>query len=144
MSPGQAIGQAERLLTLLDSEFEALKIQDLTLFESYQSEKMSILHGLGALKLPESGPEMQAWAPFLDFVKDCQDRHRRNQILIQRKLDAIRGALNTLQGAEGPVLLRSTTSSADSPQADAVAAWATLRRRSRDGKALNPRKIRSR
>jgi flagellar biosynthesis/type III secretory pathway chaperone len=100
VSPGQVIGQAERLLTLLDSEFEALKIQDLTLFESYQSEKMSILQGLGALKLPESGPEVQAWAPFLDLVKDCQDRHRRNQILIQRKLDAIRGALNTLQGAE--------------------------------------------
>ena len=95
----QALEQADRLLTLLDAEFEALKNQDIPLFESFQQEKMAILQYLGAISAPE-GADESSWSNFLDRVKDCRDRHRRNQILIQRKLDAIRGALKTLEGAE--------------------------------------------
>lgn len=100
MGLNQALEQADRLLSLLDAEFEALKSQDLPLFESYQQEKVGILEYLSATQLAEINQDDPAWTGFLDRVKDCRDRHRRNQILIQRKLDAIRGALKTLEGAE--------------------------------------------
>ena len=100
MGLNQALEQADRLLTLLDAEFEALKSQDLPLFESYQQEKVGILEYLSATQLAEINQDDPAWAGFLDRVKDCRDRHHRNQILIQRKLDAIKGALKTLEGAE--------------------------------------------
>ena len=100
MQPSDSLPQAERLLALLDAEFEALKIQDLTAFESHQSEKAAHLQELGGLTLPEEGPEAQAWEPFREVIRQCRDHHRRNQILVQRKLDAIRAALKTLQGAD--------------------------------------------
>jgi flagellar biosynthesis/type III secretory pathway chaperone len=100
VQPSDSLPQAERLLALLDAEFEALKIQDLTAFESHQAEKAAILQELGALALPEEGPEAQAWEPFREVIRQCRDHHRRNQILVQRKLDAIRAALKTLQGAD--------------------------------------------
>ncbi|HSG20775.1 MAG TPA: hypothetical protein VLA31_08410 [Burkholderiaceae bacterium] len=100
MQPSDSLPQAERLLALLDAEFEALKIQDLTAFESHQAEKAAILQELGSLTLPEEGPEAQAWEPFREVIRQCRDHHRRNQILVQRKLDAIRAALKTLQGAD--------------------------------------------
>jgi flagellar biosynthesis/type III secretory pathway chaperone len=98
--PSDSLPQAERLLALLDAEFEALKIQDLAAFESHQAEKAAILQELGALNLPEEGSEAQAWEPFREVIRQCRDHHRRNQILVQRKLDAIRAALKTLQGAD--------------------------------------------
>ena len=100
MGLNQALEQADRLLSLLDAEFEALKSQDLPLFESYQQEKVGILEYLSATQLAEINQDDPAWIGFLDRVKDCRDRHHRNQILIQRKLDAIKGALKTLEGAE--------------------------------------------
>ena len=100
MQPSDSLPQAERLLALLDAEFEALKIQDLTAFESHQAEKAAILQELGSLTLPEEGPEAQAWEPFREVIRQCRDHHRRNQILVQRKLDAIRAALKTLQGVD--------------------------------------------
>lgn len=100
MRPSDSLPQAERLLALLDAEFEALKIQDLAAFESHQAEKAAILQELSALNLPEEGSEAQAWEPFREVIRQCRDHHRRNQILVQRKLDAIRAALKTLQGAD--------------------------------------------
>ena len=100
MRPSDNLPKAERLLALLDAEFEALKVQDLTAFESHQAEKSAILQELEGLKLPEEGPEAEAWEPFREVIRQCRDHHRRNQILVQRKLDAIRAALKTLQGAD--------------------------------------------
>ena len=37
---------------------------------------------------------------FRSLISDCRDLHRRNEVLISRKLDAIRGTLNTLMGVE--------------------------------------------
>ena len=96
---------AQRLSALLEEEFEALKAQDLDRFEALQPEKVSLLGRLAQVKVPEanrdSGGQLPAdWQDFQDVVLECRDRHRRNSILIQRKLDAIRAALKTLQGAE--------------------------------------------
>lgn len=95
---------AQRLFTLLDEEFEALKAQDLDRFESLQPEKVALLGRLAQVKVPEpssdGSPLPADWRDFQDVVIECRDRHRRNSILIQRKLDAIRAALKTLQGAD--------------------------------------------
>jgi hypothetical protein len=41
-----------------------------------------------------------AWISFRDLMSACRDMHRRNEILIIRKLDAIRGTLQTLNGTD--------------------------------------------
>ena len=92
--------QLDRLVNLLDEEFNALKEQDLDAFEELLNEKNHILADLSQLtgvRQPEDadrlGPE---WAPFRQRMVICRDMHRRNEILILRKLDAIRGALESL------------------------------------------------
>ena len=92
--------QLDRLVDLLDEEFNALKEQDLDAFEELLNEKNHILADLTQLtgvRQPEDadrlGPE---WTPFRDRMRVCRDMHRRNEILILRKLDAIRGALESL------------------------------------------------
>ena len=92
--------QLDRLVDLLDEEFNALKVQDLDAFEELLNEKNHILADLTQLtgvRQPEDadllGPE---WTPFRTRMVSCRDMHRRNEILILRKLDAIRGALESL------------------------------------------------
>ena len=92
--------QLDRLVDLLDEEFDALKVQDLDAFEELLNEKNHILADLTQLtgvRQPEDadrlGPE---WTPFRTRMVTCRDMHRRNEILILRKLDAIRGALESL------------------------------------------------
>ena len=92
--------QLDRLVDLLDEEFNALKEQDLDAFEELLNEKNHILADLTQLtgvRQPEDadrlGPE---WTPFRTRMATCRDMHRRNEILILRKLDAIRGALESL------------------------------------------------
>jgi flagellar biosynthesis/type III secretory pathway chaperone len=92
--------QLDRLVDLLDEEFNALKEQDLDAFEELLNEKNHILADLTQLtgvRQPEDadllGPE---WTPFRHRMVSCRDMHRRNEILILRKLDAIRGALESL------------------------------------------------
>ena len=92
--------QLDRLVDLLDEEFNALKEQDLDAFEELLNEKNHILAELTQLtgiRQPEDadrlGPE---WTPFRTRMVTCRDMHRRNEILILRKLDAIRGALESL------------------------------------------------
>ncbi|MEY5028283.1 MAG: hypothetical protein RLZ63_598 [Pseudomonadota bacterium] len=102
-----AQSQARRLLNLIDAEFEALKTQDLTVFESLQAEKLELLDQLGALakKIQQGtvgatdGPE---WADFKTLIRQCQDHYRRNETLINRQLLSIRGALQALSGAGRP------------------------------------------
>ena len=92
--------QLDRLVDLLDEEFNALKEQDLDAFEELLNEKNHILADLTQLtgvRQPEDadrlGPE---WTSFRTRMATCRDMHRRNEILILRKLDAIRGALESL------------------------------------------------
>ena len=102
----QACALADTLRDLLEQEFEQLKHQDLDAFDARQEQKNTVLHKLtelAGITGPDSadalGPE---WDPFKQIMGDCRDLHRRNEILIHRKLDAIRGALQSLQ-AEDPV-----------------------------------------
>ena len=48
----------------------------------------------------EQALERPEWQGFRELIANCRDLHRRNEVLISRKLDAIRGALHTLRGAD--------------------------------------------
>ncbi len=97
----QATALAQTLEAMLEQEFEHLKVQNLDAFEASQATKNELLQQLARLagiEGPESadalGPE---WDDFKAHMAHCRDMHRRNEVLIGRKIDAIRGALQSLQ-----------------------------------------------
>jgi len=106
VSQATALPVAEQLHQLLVLEFEALKEQDLDRFEQLQTAKTDLLCDLARL-CPDS-EVLQAhadWQDLKDVLVECRDMHRRNAMLIERKLDAIRGALRSLSAghASSPV-----------------------------------------
>ena len=97
----QALALAKTLEDMLEREFEQLKVQDLDAFEASQNTKNELLQQLAQLagiQDPDSadalGPE---WDGFKEHMAHCRDMHRRNEVLIVRKIDAIRGALQSMQ-----------------------------------------------
>ncbi|MCE2869827.1 MAG: flagellar protein FlgN [Oxalobacteraceae bacterium] len=99
-----SVQHALALNDLLEQEFEALKVQDLDAFDHMQIRKQEIfdnlqlLTGVGTQHSHLDNPD---WDGFKNLISDCRELHRRNEVLIIRKLDAIRGTLQTLQG-DGP------------------------------------------
>ena len=88
---------------LLENEFEALRAQDLDTFESLQDTKLALFQTLTTLTgtdTDENRLDAPEWESFKNLIKDCRDLHRRNEVLISRKLDAIRGTLHTLRGSD--------------------------------------------
>jgi len=97
----QALALAQTLEEMLELEFEHLKAQNLDAFEASQPVKNDLLLQLvelAGIQTAESadalGPE---WDGFKEHMAQCRDMHRRNEVLIGRKIDAIRGALQSLQ-----------------------------------------------
>ncbi len=82
-----ALSLAIQLNQILSLEFDALKGQDLDRFEALQDSKNSLLAGLTSVcpntedlqKLPE-------WDQLREELLACRDAHRRNAVLIERKL----------------------------------------------------------
>ena len=96
-----AVSLAKQLTELLLLEFEALKVQDLDRFEALQPGKNELLAGLS--QLCPSAEDLQSLPEFEDLkllLVDCRDLHRRNAVLIERKLDTIRGTLHSLHTGE--------------------------------------------
>ena len=88
---------AQELARTLDIEFEALQGQDLGRFEQLQPAKTQLLAELSRLCPPaEQLQTLAAWSVLRDSLTSSRDKHRRNSILISRKLDAVRGALASL------------------------------------------------
>jgi flagellar biosynthesis/type III secretory pathway chaperone len=101
-----ALPVAEQLQQLLALEFEALKEQDLDRFESLQTAKTDLLSELTRLCPDSEALQINpAWQELKELLVDCRDKHRRNAVLIERKLDTIRGALRSLSAghASSPV-----------------------------------------
>ncbi len=96
---------SERILTLtaqlaqlLALEFDALKSQDLDRFESLQPGKNDLLQELTEKCPPAQDlQDLPEWENLREMLIECRDLHRRNAILIERKLDTIRGTLNSLR-----------------------------------------------
>ena len=96
-----ALSLANQLSELLLLEFDALKVQDLDRFEALQPGKNELLAGLS--QLCPSAEDLQALPEFEDLrtlLVECRDLHRRNAVLIERKLDTIRGTLHSLHTGE--------------------------------------------
>ena len=106
----QAILQSvERLDSLLTEEYEALKTQKLDVFEGLQQEKIALLQILadsGVIRDQDGPSDKQVlesliknplWGDITDGLERCKKTHQRNELLISKQLDAIKGALSTLQ-----------------------------------------------
>jgi len=97
----KALALAETLELMLEDEFELLKNQKIEDFEASQSAKSEVLRELTVLTgvdgpntADKLGPE---WDSFKNKILYCRNLHRRNEILIGRKIDALRGALQSLK-----------------------------------------------
>jgi flagellar biosynthesis/type III secretory pathway chaperone len=94
----RALSASEQLVQLLALEFEALKSQDLDRFESLQAGKNDLLAEMSQLcPSAEDLQNLPEWEPLRERLIECRDMHRRNAMLIERKLDAIRGTLHSLR-----------------------------------------------
>ena len=94
----RALIVSDQLVQLLALEFEALKSQDLDRFESLQPGKNDLLAELTQLcPSPEDLQKLPEWDALRERLIECRDLHRRNAVLIERKLDTIRGALHSLR-----------------------------------------------
>ena len=102
----QADALVDEMAQLLEREFEALKVQDLDQFEILLSGKNHLLAEItrltGVTQLADADKLGEHWNEFRTRMLACRDMHRRNEILIMRKLDAIRGALESLNVTNAP------------------------------------------
>ena len=102
----------KRLHSLLTDEYEALKSQKLDAFEALQHEKISILETLSSSDIVQdpdqpTDPEQlekfarhPLWNDITQILEQCKKSHQRNELLISKQLDAIKGALATLQNQD--------------------------------------------
>ena len=95
-----APGWAERLEQYLAQEFEALKQRDLATFETLQEPKGEVLNRLSELAqwCSQLQPAPPVWQALRDQLLQSREAHLRNIQLLQRQLEAVRGALQALQG----------------------------------------------
>ncbi len=96
--PQRLLTLARELEQVLEQEFQALQQQQLETFDRLQPAKTELLAELS--RLCPTADELQqdpAWAALRESLLRGRDAHRRNHILIERKLEAIRGALSSLQ-----------------------------------------------
>ena len=99
-SATRALPMAGELAQILAMEFEALQKQDLERFEQLQGRKTDLLAELARLCPPADILQTEPqWQGLLAAMVECRDLHRRNAMLIERKLDAIRGTLQSLQSS---------------------------------------------
>ncbi len=92
----------KNISNILDKEFEYLKSQNIDNFLSIQDQKEKLLADLSQkiidLDLSTSPLKKQTqFDAFFANIEDCQKAQKRNSILVSRKIDAIRGALNSLE-----------------------------------------------
>ena len=100
-SADDAIRFANELHRLLELEFEALKLQKLSEIESIQEKKIPILEYLNADSIKANVKETSGepnWESFKSIISECKSAHRRNEILVTRRIESIKSALNALTG----------------------------------------------
>ena len=101
----KAMDKVAMLEALLEEEFESLKVQNLSNFDTINENKNKILKELMALTgihKPEDAQKLDSrWNEFKDKMRLCRNLHRRSEILVSRKLDAIKGALESMRSGSG-------------------------------------------
>ena len=89
---------ANQLSQMLEQEFEALRSQEIEQFELLQPVKTELLAEITRLAPSASDiQDLPEWQDFRTTMVACRDAHRRNSVLMERKLDAIRGTLQSLR-----------------------------------------------
>lgn len=91
---------ASRLGALLQLEFEALKSRDLPAFDALQAERGDVLTRLAQVAdaVSTQVPVPDWWNAMLPGLAQCKQDHLRNIQLLQRQMQAVKGALQALQG----------------------------------------------
>ena len=114
----ETLNSVKRLDSLLTEEFEALKNQNLEFFEALQAEKLKILEVLAGLdfigeKLDQAATQEllnnPIWNEITSLLERCKRSHQRNELLISKQLDSIRGALSALQDQDPSATLELYT-----------------------------------
>lgn len=114
----QTLANVRRLDSLLTEEFDALKTQRLDAFEALQAEKISILESLAELNATRDGLDQDTierlvnnptWNEITALLERCKRSHQRNELLISKQLDSIRGALSALQNQDPTATLELYT-----------------------------------
>lgn len=114
----ETLNSVKRLESLLTEEFEALKNQNLELFETLQAEKLKILEVLAGLDFIGENIDQAAtqqllndpiWNEITTLLERCKRSHQRNELLISKQLDSIRGALSALQDQDPSATLELYT-----------------------------------
>jgi len=89
---------ATQLSHMLEQEFVALRSQELDQFEQLQPLKNELLAEITRLAPPATDVQtLPQWQDFRELMLVCRDLHRRNAVLMDRKLEAIRGTLESLR-----------------------------------------------
>ena len=102
--------KANALVALLKEELALLTAGDLDSFEALQSRKAEVLESLSALvpalsgEVPlAEGPDSETTSALVEEIKEvlatCRDAHLKNAILIDRKIEATRSALEVLRSS---------------------------------------------
>jgi flagellar biosynthesis/type III secretory pathway chaperone len=91
---------AARLEELLAQEFEVLKTRDMAGFEALQDERNQLLQRLSQVAqwAADQDPVPVQWQNLQPQLQQCKQDHLRNIQLLQRQLQAVKGALQALQG----------------------------------------------
>jgi flagellar biosynthesis/type III secretory pathway chaperone len=114
----ETLNSVKRLDSLLTEEFEALKNQNLEFFETLQAEKLKILEVLASLDFIGVNLDQAAtqqllnnpiWNEITSLLERCKRSHQRNELLISKQLDSIRGALSALQDQDPSATLELYT-----------------------------------
>lgn len=114
----ETLNSVKRLESLLTEEFEALKNQNLEFFETLQGEKLKILEVLAGLDFIGENLDQAAtqqllnnpiWNEITSLLERCKRSHQRNELLISKQLDSIRGALSALQDQDPSATLELYT-----------------------------------
>jgi flagellar biosynthesis/type III secretory pathway chaperone len=97
---GHAPVDAARLTELLALEFEVLKARDMVGFEALQEERIQLLERLAQVAQWVAGLDSVpvVWQNLQADLLQCKQDHLRNIQLLQRQLQAVKGALQALQG----------------------------------------------
>jgi flagellar biosynthesis/type III secretory pathway chaperone len=95
-----------RLLEILKAEFTLLQTDNLDGFETLQTEKQVIVEALSKTLSPANtgGEDSLADDDFGDsnlrsMLATCRDHHIRNGILLEKKIEANKSALNILRSS---------------------------------------------
>lgn len=110
----EGVHKANALVALLDEEFTLLKAGDLESFEALQAKKSETLEALSTLmpvltgeislaEEEEKTEEHETASALVDEIKGllatCRDAHLKNAMLIDRKIEATRSALEVLRSS---------------------------------------------